>query len=64
MRWSGAGHWRQRTRRRALYQPGSYNDIATMWNTTWADILNQQGPVKALLDNFTHKANAMIAQDG
>ena len=38
---------------RALSYPGSYNDIAALWNPTWADILAQKGPVKALLDDFT-----------
>jgi multiple sugar transport system substrate-binding protein len=27
---------------RALFQPGSYNDIATMWLATWADTLAQK----------------------
>jgi hypothetical protein len=48
---------------RALFQPGSYNDIATIWLATWADTLAQKGPVKDLLDDFTNKANAMIAQE-
>jgi multiple sugar transport system substrate-binding protein len=48
---------------RALSQPTSYNDIATMWLATWADILAQKGPVKALLDDFASKANAAIAQE-
>jgi multiple sugar transport system substrate-binding protein len=49
---------------RALFQPASYNEIAAIWNTTWADILAQKGTVKALLDDFAGKANAMIAQEG
>jgi multiple sugar transport system substrate-binding protein len=49
---------------RALYQPASYNEIGAIWNTTWADILNQKGTVKALLDDFARQADAMIAQDG
>ena len=49
---------------RALTQPGSYNDLATIWNTTWADIIAQKGTVKALVDDFARQANAMIAQEG
>jgi ABC-type glycerol-3-phosphate transport system substrate-binding protein len=49
---------------RALAQPGSYNDIASMWLATWADALAQKGPPGDLLDDFATKANALIAQDG
>ena len=48
---------------RALVQPASYNDIATMWNATWNDILAQKGPVKALLDDLTRQVNALLAQE-
>jgi hypothetical protein len=44
-------------------QPASYNDIATMWNATWNDILAQKGPVKALLDDLTRQVNALLAQE-
>jgi ABC-type glycerol-3-phosphate transport system substrate-binding protein len=49
---------------RALTYPASYNEIGVQWNTTWADILAQKGPVKSLLDDFARQANQMIAQDG
>ena len=49
---------------RAMSQPGSYDSIATMWNTTWTDILAQKGTVKQLVDDFARQANALIAQEG
>ncbi|HEU5318415.1 MAG TPA: extracellular solute-binding protein [Chloroflexota bacterium] len=63
--WENKDYWLEApTTARALAQPGSYNEIATLWNTTWADILAQKGTVKALVDDFARQANAMIAQEG
>lgn len=46
---------------RALTQPASYNDIASLWTTTWNDILAQKGTVKSALDDFARRVNGMLA---
>ena len=48
---------------RALTQPASYNDIASLWLTAWNDILAQKGTVKSILDDLVRQANAMLAQE-
>jgi hypothetical protein len=49
---------------RALAQPASYFDIASLWDAMWQDVLDQKGPLKALLDDFVRQANALLAQEG
>jgi multiple sugar transport system substrate-binding protein len=48
---------------RALTQPASYNDIATLWTAAWNDILGQKGTVKAILDDLVRQVNATLAQE-
>jgi ABC-type glycerol-3-phosphate transport system substrate-binding protein len=48
---------------RALQQPASYDEIATLWTATWRDILDQKGNTKALLDDLVSRANALLAQE-
>lgn len=48
---------------RAIAQPASYQDIATLWDGTWAEILAQKGPVKALLDDLVRQVNPLLAQE-
>jgi multiple sugar transport system substrate-binding protein len=48
---------------RALTQPASYNDIATLWTAAWNDVLAQKGTVKAILDDLARQANALLAQE-
>jgi ABC-type glycerol-3-phosphate transport system substrate-binding protein len=63
--WENKDYWLEsQATAHALAQPGSYNDIATMWSATWTDILAQKGPVKALVDDFARQVNALIAQEG
>ena len=63
--WENRDFWLEsQATARALHYPASYNDIATAWLTTWADILAQKGTVRSLLDDFARTANTIIAQDG
>ena len=48
---------------RAIAQPGNYQDIADLWNKTWADVLAQKAPVKALLDDLVRQVDSMLAQE-
>ena len=48
---------------RALPQPASYDEIATLWLQAWQDILAQKAPVKSLLDDVTWQANTLLAQE-
>ncbi|CAA9266981.1 MAG: hypothetical protein AVDCRST_MAG77-3700 [uncultured Chloroflexi bacterium] len=62
--WENADVWLDsHATARALAQPASYNDIATMWTTTWNDVLAQKAPVKSLMDDFTRQANTLLAQE-
>ena len=45
---------------RALTQPASYNDIASMWTTTWSDILAQKG---TSLEQFRNIERRVQKQD-
>jgi ABC-type glycerol-3-phosphate transport system substrate-binding protein len=48
---------------RALTQPTSYNDVASLWLAAWNDVLAQKGTVKAILDDLVRQVNAMLAQE-
>jgi ABC-type glycerol-3-phosphate transport system substrate-binding protein len=48
---------------RALLQPASYDEIATLWLQAWQDVLAQKAPVKSLLDDVTRQANTLLAQE-
>jgi multiple sugar transport system substrate-binding protein len=62
--WEDADVWLEsQAQARALQQPASYQEIATMWSATWDDILAQKGPVKALVDDFVRQANGVLAQE-
>jgi multiple sugar transport system substrate-binding protein len=48
---------------RALQQPVSYQDVARLWLQTWQSILDQQGPVRPLLDDLVRQVNTILAQE-
>jgi multiple sugar transport system substrate-binding protein len=48
---------------RALTQPASYNDVASLWQAAWNDVLAQKGTVKAILDDLARQVNALLAQE-
>jgi multiple sugar transport system substrate-binding protein len=47
---------------RAIVQPASYQEVATLWLETWQRILAQAGPVKPLLDDLVRQADAVLAR--
>jgi ABC-type glycerol-3-phosphate transport system substrate-binding protein len=62
--WEDSAVWLDsQARARALQQPASYDEIATLWLQAWQDILAQKAPVKSLLDDVTRQANTLLAQE-
>jgi multiple sugar transport system substrate-binding protein len=51
------------TTSRAMVQPANYQEIATMWTKTWADILAEKAPIKSLLDDLVRQVNPLLAQE-